>query len=433
MAINIPIVTEFDAKGLQSANNAFSNFKTKVGEADGAMSKFKAGAGAALDTIKANASQFAAAAGAAILGFAVKAIGDFQDLALAADKFANSTGIAVEEASALIEVSGDLGIGSDVVEKAINKLNIAIAKGSKEFGILGVEIARNDKGLIDSNETFIRTVDALSNVQDSTMRARLAAAVFGKGWTDMSEIIKGGAPALRAAIGSVSDAKIINPEEVQRAKELRAAQDALKDALEDVTLSIGKNLVPAMTQLVKAATPLLETLGPLSEAALDGADANASYGEQVEKNNIFMRISLSLSEKVLGFLGLQSKETEKVADATAILNTEYARNYTKTQALRYEGLRLSEAMKQLDDDTNGLIDTWDALLFKFNQEEAWNNLMGKLAEYKNAAVEAFAKRTPEAIAQSEQATRDLIRGIANITSEAKIAAQTQTPTTSPIH
>ena len=39
MAINIPIVTEFDAKGLQSAQNAFSNFKTKVEEADGAFGK----------------------------------------------------------------------------------------------------------------------------------------------------------------------------------------------------------------------------------------------------------------------------------------------------------------------------------------------------------------------------------------------------------
>ena len=211
MAINIPIVTEFDAKGLQSAQNAFNNFRTKVAEADGAMGKFKAGAGAALDAVKANAGQFAAAAGAAILGFAVKAIGDFQELALAADKFANSTGLAVEEASALIEVSGDLGIESESVQRAINKMNIAVAKGSDEVKALGVEVARNDQGLIDSNETFIRTVGALGDVGDSAERTRLATAVFGKSWADMSEIIKGGAPALRAAIDSVSDAKIIDP------------------------------------------------------------------------------------------------------------------------------------------------------------------------------------------------------------------------------
>ena len=179
MAINIPIVSEFNAKGLQDAQNAFSNFRTKVGEAEGAMGKFKAGAGAALDTVKANAGQFAAAAGAAILGFAVKAIGDFQDLALAADKFANATGLAVEEASALIEVSGDLGIESETVQKAINKMNIAVAKGSDEFKALGVEVARNDQGLIDSNETFIRTVGALGDVKDSAERTRLATAVFG--------------------------------------------------------------------------------------------------------------------------------------------------------------------------------------------------------------------------------------------------------------
>ena len=216
MAIVVPIVSEFADKGIVAAQAGFNNFKNKVAEADGAMGKFKAGAGAALDTIKANAGQFAAAAGAAIGAFAVKAIGEFQDLALAADKFANATGIAVEEASAFIEVAGDLGIETEVLQKAINKMNLAIAKGSDEFGALGVEVARNERGLVDSNETFIRTVGALSDVNDSTERARLATAVFGKSWGDMSEIIKGGAPALRAAIASVSDAKIIDPKEVER-------------------------------------------------------------------------------------------------------------------------------------------------------------------------------------------------------------------------
>jgi len=425
MAINIPIVTEFDAKGLQSAQNAFNNFRTKVAEADGAMGKFKAGAGAALDAVKANAAQFAAAAGAAILGFAVKAIGDFQDLALAADKFANATGLAVEEASALIEVSGDLGIESETVQKAINKMNIAVAKGSDEFKALGVEVARNDQGLIDSNETFIRTVGALGDVGDSAERTRLATAVFGKSWADMSEIIKGGAPALRAAIDSVSDAKIIDPEEVKRAKDLRAAQDALKDAIEDVTLAVGKNLVPAMTNLVNTVTPLLELLGPLTSEIIAGSGATDDFADSLQNNNVQMRLQVGLADKILGFFGLYNDDAEKVYDASELMSKGWAKNYTAAQTMRYAGLRLANAIRELDDDTNGLIDTFDALLDQFERDEAVDGLTDAFKTYQATVLEALGKGTPEAAADAERAMRSLVREMATVAKQAQLTSEEQ--------
>jgi hypothetical protein len=425
MAINIPIVTEFDAKGLQSAQNAFNNFRTKVAEADGAMGKFKAGAGAALDAVKANAAQFAAAAGAAILGFAVKAIGDFQDLALAADKFANATGLAVEEASALIEVSGDLGIESETVQRAINKMNIAVAKGSDEFKALGVEVARNDQGLIDSNETFIRTVGALGDVGDSAERTRLATAVFGKSWADMSEIIKGGAPALRAAIDSVSDAKIIDPEEVKRAKDLRAAQDALKDAIEDVTLAVGKNLVPAMTNLVNTVTPLLELLGPLTSEIIAGSGATDDFADSLQNNNIQMRLQVGLADKILGFFGLYNDDAEKVYDASELMSKGWAKNYTAAQTMRYAGLRLANAIRELDDDTNGLIDTFDTLLGQFERDEAVEGLTAAFKEYEATVLEALGKGTPEAARAANEAMRGLVREMASVAKQAQLTSEEQ--------
>ena len=425
MAINIPIVSEFNAKGLQDAQNAFSNFRTKVGEAEGAMGKFKAGAGAALDTVKANAGQFAAAAGAAILGFAVKAIGDFQDLALAADKFANATGLAVEEASALIEVSGDLGIESETVQKAINKMNIAVAKGSDEFKALGVEVARNDQGLIDSNETFIRTVGALGDVSDSAERTRLATAVFGKSWADMSEIIKGGAPALRAAIDSVSDAKIIDPEEVKRAKELRAAQDALKDAIEDVTLAVGKALVPALVEMVKIVTPLLEILMPLAGQLDQNAQGMEKYAIATHNNNTQFKLQVYLGKLVGGMLGLTKEKTDNAALATELLNSEYAKNYTAAQSMRYAGLRLASAIRELDDDTNGLIDTFDALLGQFEREEAVEGLTAAFQEYQTTVLEALGKGTPEAARAANEAMRGLVREMATVAKQAQLTSEEQ--------
>jgi hypothetical protein len=455
MAIVVPIVSEFADKGIVAAQAGFNNFKNKVAEADGAMGKFKAGAGAALDAVKANAGQFAAAAGAAIGAFAVKAIGEFQDLALAADKFANATGIAVEEASAFIEVAGDLGIETEVLQKAINKMNLAIAKGSDEFGALGVEVARNERGLIDSNETFIRTVGALSDVNDSTERARLATAVFGKSWGDMSEIIKGGAPALRAAIASVSDAKIIDPREVERAKELRAAQDALKDAFEDVTLAVGSALLPALVKLLetaqrfgdlitggpvgkgidlfgKGARILTDALNPL-DSVMAGvnrvSDSTASawergYGAIQTLGGVLPGVNSAL-DSLGGWLFGTSKETKRVYDATEILNETWAKSYQKAGEMRYAGLRLANAIRELDDDTNGLIDTFDALLDQFERDEAVDGLTDAFKTYQTTVLEALGKGTPEAAAEAERAMRSLVREMATVAKQAQLTSEEQ--------
>jgi len=455
MAIVVPIVSEFADKGIVAAQAGFNNFKNKVAEADGAMGKFKAGAGAALDVVKANAGQFAAAAGAAIGAFAVKAIGEFQDLALAADKFANATGIAVEEASAFIEVAGDLGIETEVLQKAINKMNLAIAKGSDEFGQLGVEVARNERGLVDSNETFIRTVGALSDVNDSTERARLATAVFGKSWGDMSEIIKGGAPALRAAIASVSDAKIIDPREVERAKELRAAQDALKDAFEDVTLAVGSALLPALVKVLetaqrfgdlltggpvgkgidlfgKGARILSDSLNPL-DSVMAGvnrvSDETAStwergYGAIQTLGSVIPCVNTALDSLGNWMFGT-SKETKRVYNATEILNKTWAQSYQAAGEMRYAGLRLANAIRELDDDTNGLIDTFDELLSQFEREEAVEGLTAAFQEYQTTVLEALGKGTPEAAAEAERAMRSLVREMATVAKQAQLTSEEQ--------
>jgi hypothetical protein len=425
MAVTIPIISEFSDKGVVAAQSAFDNFKTKIGEADGAMGKMKAGFGAAMDTMKANAGAFAAAAGAAILGFAVKAIGEFQDLALAAGKFADSTNLAVEEASAFIEVAGDLGIESSVLEKAINKMNIAIGKGSKEFNALGVEVAYNDKGLVDTNETFLRTVDALNRLSDGTDRSRYASAVFGKSWMEMSELISMGAGNLRTALGSVSDAKIINPEELKRARELRDAQDGLRDAFEDVTITIGQNLVPALSQMIKTVTPLLELMGPLSQSIFAGADASASYGEQVANNNIQLRITRGAMDLFNKILGRNKEETDDAGESLEFLNNRLVRAQMGAQQLRYATLQLGNSVSALDEDTNGLIDTFDSLLAQFDREELVTGLKDKFAEFQKTVLEALGKATPEAAAKSEAAMRDLVREMGQVAQSARLTSQEQ--------
>ena len=398
MAINIPIVTDFNSKGLQDASNAFSNFRTKIGEADGAMGKLKAGFGAAGDFIKANAAAFTAAAGAAIVAFAAKGIKEFTDLALAAGKFADATGLAVDDASRWIEVSGDLGVEAASVQGAINKMNIALSAQKKEFQALGVEVVRTKDGTVDVNKTFLNTVDALKGIPDASERARYSAAILGKSWMDMAEILKMGSGEIARALGEVSDAKVIDPQELQKAKDYRAAMDKLGDAFQDLAIKAGQQLVPAITFLADA---LGTVLGPLN--ALPGVTSNWDVAMK----------------------RLEQASLRQAGERVTKLNKAFYDNYEAMGRLRYQAAGLGNSIRVLDTDTNGLIDTFDELLGRFDREELIDGMKRSFEEYQKTMLEALASKTPEAANKANDAMKSMVREMANVARQAGITSQEQ--------
>jgi len=369
MAINIPIITEFVDAGLKSAQGAFDNFRTKVGEAEGSLGKLKAGSGAAFDAIKANAGAMALGAGTAIAGFAIKAIGDFQALALEVDKFSNSTGLAAEEASRWIEVAGDIGVESGTLLTSMNKLNQAVGKNSEVFQELGIEIVKTSTGATDVNETFLNTIDALRRIDDPATRARVATQLLGKSWTEVSELVEMGSGQLKQALEEVSDAKVIDEAEIEKAKQFRDNLDELKGRGEDFALMVGETLIPILSDLLEVVDFV--------------AGAFSKAGEILGSVTDFM--SGDGLEKMVDHI----KATENVNDVWADGYRAMIDAYDATQEL-----------------TTGLEDVDDALaILKGNVDErqAWRNLRDDIDKVKDAAIRAFTEGTPEALRNSEAA------------------------------
>jgi len=269
MAINIPIITSLEDTGIKSAKAAFNDFKTAVGNAEGGMGKFKAGSKVALDAVAANAAVFGLAAGAAVGKFVADGITAFQDLALSAGKFADATGLAVEDASRYIEAAGDIGIPIDAVEGAIGRLNKTIGADPDKVRNLGVDLVYLKDGSLDVNETFLNTIDRLKKIKDPAEKARVAAQLLGKGWQSMAELIEMGADDLNASLKSVSEQKIISENELRMAREYRAALDGLGDATDDLKVKSGQRLIPMITFLAKGATAALEFDGKITELFKD--------------------------------------------------------------------------------------------------------------------------------------------------------------------
>ena len=259
MAINIPILTEFSDAGIRSAKAAFQNFRTSVNQAEGTMGKFKAGTTAALDTVKANAGAFASAAAGSLATFSVSAITAFQDTALKAGEFASKTGTSLDEASRWIEVAGDLGIDADTVAGAVDKMNRYLGSNPDLVQALGDDIAYTNTGAINVNDTFLKLIDRLKKIKDPTERAKEGAKLFGKAWTDVSLLIEQGSDNIIKRFQEVSDAKLITPEELRRAREFRDTMDDIKDKGEDAVITYGSKLVKAVSDW--------ETAGRTAEAS----------------------------------------------------------------------------------------------------------------------------------------------------------------------
>lgn len=275
-------VTIFIETKVDNARSQLGSFKQSVNEAQGATGKLKAAAGGISSMIGSVASSVmspaglaGAAAGLAAVGG--KAIGAFQDLGTAIGNFRDATGLSSQEASRLHEVLSDLGVDPDAAAGAIGRLEKALGTNKDAFKQFGLEVATTKDGLIDANGTFLNAIDALNKIEDPAKRAQAGAAMFGKGWQSMSELISGGAPALKSALDSVQDSKVFNDEDVQKARDLRDALDSVKDAGEGLMITLGKSLAPAIIDLAPKIAeigtkgePVVKALGEAFVSTADG-------------------------------------------------------------------------------------------------------------------------------------------------------------------
>ena len=391
MAIQIPIITSLEDAGIKAAKAAFNNFKSAVNDAEGGMNKFKAGGKAALDAVKANAATFAIAAGASIATFAAKAIGDFQDVALAAGELSDATGLTVEEASRLAEVAGDIGIETGSLETSIGKMNKVLGNSPGLFEELGVQIAYTDGGAVDANETFLNTIDRLNNIKDPAERARVASELLGKGWQSMSELIAGGSGKLRASLAEVSDAKVINQEELENARKYRAAMDNLKDSAEDLSIELGNTLIPLVTTLVDGFAKVAGFVNDVRR--LRGP------GEELAKQT---------EEMLYG--------EERALEAAQKMYTDYIDSRKRAiDQTKY-------VIESVDDTTDAVYDlniAWERMLDTIDETRQINDVRDSLDEVKQAAMEAFGD--PTKIREYDEAVAQLIEEIARLATTVKMS------------
>lgn len=408
MAINIPILTEFQDNGIKAARAAFDNFKSAVGDAQGGMNKFKAGAGAVMETVKANAGAFAIAGAAAFATFAQKSITAFQDLALEVDKFSIASGLKAEEASRWVEVAGDLGINVGSVETAIGKMNRTVGQNPDLFKNLGVELEYAKDGSLDVNATFLNTIQHLKDIKDPAERAKEGVKLLGKGWSDMALLIDQGAGNLSKSLTSVSDAKIIDQTEIGKARNFRDATDELKGKFEDLALTLGEELVPQITAIVKTLAPAVEYpvkfvggfvgLETITELNLRFSKSLEVTVEQLGAAQVMADTGMTALE-LLAAIGTTAGDSMLYLADESNKYTEY----TNSRIAAIEGT--TTAIEDQGDAVSITDQKWQALKGTLELSSSMMNARDQLDKLKEKAVEAY-QGADGALSEYEQGLLD---------------------------
>ena len=366
MAIRIPIITDLQDKGIRDAKKAFGDFKTAVNNAEGGMGKFKAGSKVAFDAVKANAGTLAVAGAVAFGTFAKTAITAFQDVALEAGKFADATGLSVEDASRYLEVAGDLSIPVDAVEGAIGRLNKTIGADPDKVRNLGVDLVYLNDGSLDVNATFLNTIDRLKKIKDPAEKARVAAQLLGKGWQSMAELIEMGADDLKASLDSVSGAQVISDEELEKAKEYRETVQELADIWNAFVINAG---------------------GVFVEIVSDLKDLTSWEGL---KNQFSKSVVGTIFGEVGGWFNDNEENAKKAEEAAKSLGDAYAGYVSSRLAKsREDVLKLNFALEDQEEQVAKTDAKWQALKGTLKLESAVADAKEQLEQLKEKAVEAF--------------------------------------------
>jgi hypothetical protein len=423
IANRITTLFDLDDKGWVKG---LKQLRTDVTQADGLVNKLKVGAKGLGDTLKQNAAPAAMAVGSALVAAGAKAVAAFQGAALEAGKFADATGVSVEQASRLIEVAGDVGVEVGSMQGAMQRFNKAVADGRLDEFSDSLVVAKD--GSVDAYESFINTATAIGKIQDPTERAQAAQKAFGKSYGEISELMQMDAEDLRAALDDVSDAKVIDEGELRRAREFRSMLDNLKGRLEDVQLTVGERLVPRLVMMGKAIDGIGSALDRIPDGGLlFGMDADA------ERKAL---TAIGLYDDTAMAIGEVIDKTTELSDPVAQTGTDLADLDKASTSAANAQRDLSETASATGTAFHGMSkDAWDATSATNDLNSAFRALMGTLDQEEKwdawaQAVWALGDGAGDTAAETREwkrETAELVMGLEGMPDEqkTKILAQVE--------
>jgi len=196
------------------------------------------------------------------------------------DELSNRLGISTESLSAYGYAAKLTGSSLDQFSAAIPKLSKQIAEAADEtsgagklFAALGIDVKDASGNLRDVEDVLPEISDAFKTLKNDTIEQTLAMQLFGKSGAEMLEFLNLGSDGLAAMGDKAADLGIIiGGDTAAAAAEFNDRLDDLRFAGEGLATQLAAELLPAMTDLTKAATEFVAD-GSNASLIADGISA----------------------------------------------------------------------------------------------------------------------------------------------------------------
>jgi hypothetical protein len=274
LSVNIIADAAKAKSGLKEAETAFGKFRREVGASEGAIGKFKTTSSAALNFVKSNAMNFAAAAGAAIVAFGVSSVKAASKLEESINALQVTFGVA---SNSLLEFSKNSAMTVGMSAADFNSFAVQFAGFATKVGKSSVEVSDIIKGLA------VRTADFASVMN---IEVADAARVFQSALAGETEPIKkfgidmsaAAVEAFALATGLAKTKGEITETVKQQARlglllketnkvagDFKNTQDGLanssrtlKAQFEDLQAAAGQRLTPALAEVLSGVVALVD-------------------------------------------------------------------------------------------------------------------------------------------------------------------------------
>lgn len=176
---------------------------------------------------------------------------------------AASMGVEIEELAALTGALGDVGIQAQEAGTALNAIMRRMAKRSGEAGKaldkLGIETT-------DAQGNLLPLVEIIEQLEEANMNSAQASAIFGRQLSAGNALVNTGADELREYQSAISDAEGATREVAETQRDTFNKELAVtKSELNDIAISIGNQLLPAVTAMLRAVNDGIESFGELNK------------------------------------------------------------------------------------------------------------------------------------------------------------------------
>jgi hypothetical protein len=207
------------------------------------------------------------------------------------------TGMSTDELQKLEYASELIDVSTETMTTSMSKLirSMDSARGGFKdlqdaFSKLHVTYKDNNGVLLDSQDIFYNTIDALGNIQNETERDALAMKLFGKSAQELNPIIKAGSSTIKD-LGKEAESLglILDAQTIARLGDFDDAMKRFSYTTKIAKADIGVVLLPVLTSLV-------ETLGKVPAPVLVGMAVFAGLSA----------IMLSLAKTITTFTAAQA-------------------------------------------------------------------------------------------------------------------------------